>query len=53
MPGDKRMKDHAQSEWVSETCRNIQIQVIKTSAINNHLAYIVLGNIDYTDSPRG
>ena len=32
MPGDKRMKDLAQSNWVSETCRNIQVQVIKTTA---------------------
>ena len=38
MPGEKRMKDLAQSNWVSETCRNIQVQVIKTTAFNNHLA---------------
>ena len=38
MPGDKRMKDLAQSNWVSETCRNIQAQVIKSTAFNNRLA---------------
>ena len=38
MPGDKRLKDRAQSDWVSETCRNIQVQVIKTAAFNNRLA---------------
>ena len=36
--GDKRLKDRAQSDWVSETCRNIQVQVIKTTAFNNRLA---------------
>ena len=38
MPGDKRLKDRVQSDWVSKTCRNIQVQVIKTAAFNNHLA---------------
>ena len=38
MPGDSRLKDRAQSDWVSETCRNIQVQVIKTTAFNNRLA---------------
>ena len=38
MPGDKRMKDRAQSDWVNETCRNIQVQVIETTAFNNRLA---------------
>ena len=48
MPGDKRMKDRAQSEWVSETCRNIQIQVIKTSAFNNRLALKDSFGMDYS-----
>ena len=38
LPGDKRLKDRVQSDWVSKTCRNIQVQVIKTAAFNNHLA---------------
>ncbi len=38
MPGNKQLKDCAQADWVSETCRNIQVQVIKTAAFNNHLA---------------
>ena len=38
MPGDKRLKDRAQSDWISKTCRNIQVQVIKTAAFNNRLA---------------
>ena len=37
MPGDSRLKDRAQSDWVSETYRNIQVQVIKTAAFNNRL----------------
>ena len=48
IPGDKRMKDRAQFEWVSETCRNIQIQVIKTSAFNNHLALKDSFGMDYS-----
>ena len=38
LPGDKRLKDRVQSDWVSKTCRNIQVQVIKTAAFINHLA---------------
>ena len=38
LPGDKRLKDRVQSDWVSKTCRNLQVQVIKTAAFNNHLA---------------
>ena len=47
MPGDKRMKDLAQSNWVSETCRNIQVQVIKTTAFNNRLALKSSFGMDY------
>ena len=48
MPGDKRMKDRAQSDWVSETCRNIQVQVIKTTAFNNRLALKESFGMDYS-----
>ena len=48
MPGDKRMKDLAQSNWVSETCRNIQVQVIKTTAFNNRLALKESFGMDYS-----
>ena len=48
MPGDKRLKDRAQSDWVSETCRNIQVQVIKTAAFNNRLALKESFGIDYS-----
>ena len=47
MPGDKRMKDRAQSDWVIETCRNIQVQVIKTTAFNNRLALKSSFGMDY------
>ena len=47
MPGDKRMKDLAQSNWVSETCRNIQVQVVKTTAFNNCLALKSSFGMDY------
>ena len=43
----KRMKDLAQSNWVSETCRNIQVQVIKTTAFNNRLALKSSFGMDY------
>ena len=48
MPGDSRLKDRAQSDWVSETCRNIQVQVIKTSAFNNRLALKDSFGMDYS-----
>ena len=48
MPGDKRLKDRAQSDWVSETCRNIQFQVIKTTAFNNRLALKESFGMDYS-----
>ena len=48
MPGDSRMKDRAQSDWVSETCRNIQVQVIKTTAFNNRLALKDSFGMDYS-----
>ena len=41
------MKDLAQSNWVSETCRNIQVQVIKTTAFNNRLALKSSFGMDY------
>ena len=47
MPGDKRTIDLAQSNWVSETCRNIQVQVIKTTAFNNRLALKSSFGMDY------
>ena len=48
MPGDSRLKDRAQSDWVSETCRNIQVQVIKTTAFNNRLALKDSFGMDYS-----
>ena len=48
MPGDKRMKDRAQSEWVSETCINIQVQVIKTTSFINRLALKDSFGMDYS-----
>ena len=48
MPGDSRLKDRAQSDWVSETCRNIQVQVIKTTAFNNRLALKESFGMDYS-----
>ena len=37
IPGNKRFKDRARANWVSETCRNIQVAVIKTGAFNNRM----------------
>ena len=48
MPGDSRLKDRAQSDWVSETCRNIQVQVIKTTAFNNRLTLKESFGMDYS-----
>merc|ERR1712167_324543 len=48
LPGDKRLKDRVQSDWVSKTCRNIQVQVIKTAAFNNRLALKESFGMDYS-----
>ena len=37
-----------QLDWVSETCRNIQVQVIKTTAFNNRLALKDSFGMDYS-----
>ena len=49
MLGNKLVKDHAQAGWVSETCRDIQVQVIiKTTAFNNRLALKDSFGMDFT-----
>ena len=43
----KRKLDWLKAQWVNETCRNIQVQVIKTTVFNNRLALKDSFGMDY------